>query len=86
MSCRCYCHCPSVVTGKMTPEEFKQQFKVGDTIRAWSTRKEMTITAIGKERFLYTDFRNHGEWVCAMDAAGRFELVVEPRETERGKG
>jgi hypothetical protein len=38
---------------KMTPEIFKNTFKVGDTITSWSTKKPAIITAIGHSRFLY---------------------------------
>lgn len=52
----------------MTPDEFKETFRVGDFIRGWSTRKLMQITAIGESRFLYRDFRGSDrEWVAAME-------------------
>lgn len=49
--------CGNHLSSYMTPEEFKDQFKVGDTIIGWSTRKPCKITAIGIERFLYNDCR-----------------------------
>ena len=34
-----------------TPETFKDNFKVGDHVSAWSTNKVVVITAIGNFRF-----------------------------------
>ena len=41
----------------MTPAEFKELFKVGDTITCWSTELPATITAIGDTKILY-----YSEW------------------------
>jgi hypothetical protein len=46
-------------------ESFKHDFKVGDTIESWATRKRLRITAIGERRFLGVDERNH-EGVCTI--------------------
>ncbi len=61
----------------MTPEEFKKTFKVGDKVCGWVTRKVVTITAIGEERFLYREgyYGSHQrEGVATMcQAAWRWE-------------
>lgn len=38
----------------MSVKEFKEKFKVGDKLEGFSTNKSMVITAIGRDRFLYT--------------------------------
>jgi hypothetical protein len=38
-----------------TPEEFKAKCKVGDHIIDLSTKRSVTISAIGRDRFLYVD-------------------------------
>lgn len=38
-----------------TPESFKAELKVGDRVQGFTTGKIVTITAIGKTRFLAID-------------------------------
>ena len=52
----------------MTSKEFKSKFKVGDTIIGYSTNKRMLITAIGIDRFLYTQDNGTKERVAAFKA------------------
>ena len=43
----------------LTPAQFQKRFKVGDKVTAWSTDKPVILTAIGKERVLFTDYRGN---------------------------
>lgn len=68
-------HCPACQAGLR--QAFSSQFKVGDVIAGYSTRKLMKITAIGKRRFLYEEPNSHrkGEYVAAIAGAHGWELI-----------
>lgn len=53
---------------QITAEQFKERFKVGDTVIGWSTDKKITITGIGERRFLYKaiDYSPNKERVASM--------------------
>ena len=65
---------------RLTAEQFKQQFKVGDIIRGFTTRKRMLITGFGDYRFFYKNIRSDnevikGEHVASMtDRTARWEM------------
>lgn len=42
-------------TYRMTPDKFRELFKVGDKLTAWSTDKPVIITAIGDNRVMFLD-------------------------------
>ena len=46
----------------MTPEKFKETFKVGERIMGYPTGRCYTITAIGLTKFLYMDGEKYESW------------------------
>lgn len=73
----------NISPGFLTTKEFKEQFKVGDVIMGWSTRKECLITAIGEERILYRSYRYGGELEPTERVAKIRQLFLwEKKKTE----
>lgn len=65
------------VDNSMSEEDFKERFKVGDIIKAFSTRIRYKITAIGERRFLArcVDRNFHEkERAFGMTTANNYEL------------
>jgi hypothetical protein len=58
---------------RYTARSFKAEFKVGDTIHHCTTRKLVTITAMGIHRFLCVDHRGR-EGVATMEDVQGYKL------------
>jgi len=64
-----------------TPDQFKNTFKVGDTLTGHSTGMAMKLTAIGECRFLYTDSRDK-ECVATIMAQFGWKLISRGEKNE----
>jgi hypothetical protein len=66
-----------------TPDRFKRDFKVGDLVMGYSTKKVGRITAIGSVRFLYeVTFGGHPrEQVATMKAGTGWAPVEKERKS-----